>query len=67
VSAKKTTFQNFIKQFGQDRLARQLSVSPSTVGHWLSGHCKPTDEKKKQIVKLAKGAVTYECIIDGGS
>jgi DNA-binding XRE family transcriptional regulator len=67
VMKRKIGFKDYIRSVGQDNLAKTLGVSPSTVGHWLTGHCLPSDEMKRQIVKLSKGAVTYQCIIDGGT
>jgi DNA-binding phage protein len=50
-------------QGGATPLAKKLKIDRTTIYDWLSCESSPTAMRMKEIVKLAKGAVTYEDII----
>lgn len=61
----KISLRDWIDREGAATLAEKLKVEVSTVRHWKSGHCLPSDKQKRAIKRLSKGEVTYDSMIDG--
>ena len=52
------------KQGGIRTVARKLQITPMTIVHWLNKDCYPGALTLQKIVKLSKGKLTYDQIID---
>lgn len=64
-SRHRNIFIQWVNEYGRMKLAKDLGIDPSAVSHWRRGQ-HPTIHHMKKIVKLSKGKVRYEHIIDGG-
>ena len=64
--AKKSVFLLWIDEVGASKLAQKLGIHPSCVTHWKQGKHRPRVHHMKEIVRLSKGALTYEDIMFGG-
>lgn len=53
-SAKSTKFEQFVREFGVEKLARSLEIDPSAVYHWLQGRSIPDPKNAIKIQALAK-------------
>ena len=60
----KISLKDWIEREGASKIAEKLGVEVSTVRHWRTGHCLPSDKQKRAIKKESKGAVSYDSIID---
>lgn len=49
-----TKFDQFVREYGVEELARRLDVNPSAVYHWLSGSSSPHPANAIKIQTLAK-------------
>lgn len=59
-----TLFEDWIDEYGIDRLAQHLGVNSSTVRNWRSLRCDPTVDAMRRIKKLTKGKISYDAMID---
>lgn len=57
-------FEDWINEYGPDRLARVLNIHVRTVYHWREKHCDPRVEYMRIIKRLTKGKIGYEQMID---
>jgi len=60
-----TSFEDWIKELGENRVAKLLKVSSMTVYHWKRGNALPTARKMKLIKYITKGKIGYDQIIEG--
>lgn len=57
-------FEKWVRDFGgTKKLADTLKVSRPSVQNWLSGYCNPNSETAIQILKLAKGKLSFEDVL----
>jgi transcriptional regulator with XRE-family HTH domain len=49
-----TKFDQFVRGFGVEELARRLAVNPSAIYHWLGGSTSPHPANAIKIQRLAK-------------
>lgn len=57
-------FKKWIEAQGGPRVvAQKLGVESPTVNHWLKSHCTPKATVMVKLVKLGRGAFTFEDII----
>lgn len=57
-------FKQWIEnQGGAAKVAARLGLNRVTVETWMQGKNSPTALRMRQIVKLARGAVSYEDIV----
>ena len=49
-----TKFDQFVREFGVEDLARRLAVNPSAIYHWLRGSTSPHPANALKIQHLAK-------------
>lgn len=61
---KTLSLADWIRQVGEKEIARLFKISESAVGHWKRGLYLPNTECLVKIVKLSKGAVTYQEMIE---
>lgn len=60
-----TKFKTWINKFGgADRLAVKLNMSSFAVRHWLYRHGSPRIAVIRELVKLSKGELTADDIIE---
>lgn len=52
------------KQGGIRDLARKLQITPMTIVHWFNKDCFPSALTLQKLVKMSKGKLTYDSIID---
>jgi DNA-binding transcriptional regulator YdaS (Cro superfamily) len=58
-------FKNWVKaQGGATKLAARLGIETPTVNHWLWGNCSPRPKMMQRLVKLGKGAFSYDDLIN---
>lgn len=60
----KKTLDEFIKESGIKQLAKKLDVVESSVRHWRRGYCLPEHRIMYTILKMSKGALTYEGVVE---
>lgn len=53
-------WRKWIKQYGEAEIAYKLRVHQNTVRNWVVDGGVPKDILKKDLVRLAKGAIAYE-------
>jgi transcriptional regulator with XRE-family HTH domain len=53
-SEDQTKFDQFVRGFGVEELARRLAVNPSAIYHWLRGSTSPHPANAIKIQRLAK-------------
>lgn len=58
------TFQEWLDFYGAERLAKTLKVSPRVVNHWRLGDGWPRIRIILEIVKLSRGKLTVESVIE---
>lgn len=51
---KTANFEQFVRDFGVEELARHLAINPSAIYHWLRGATSPRISKARKIQRLAK-------------
>lgn len=56
--------KSFITSYGPKKLAQALGVDDATVSQWKMNKAFPRPAHLKGIVKLSKGAVTYESMVN---
>lgn len=61
---KKISFNKWIDEQGIGHLARTLDVSKPAVHHWKMGSAAPRPHHMKHILKLSKGVITYDAMIN---
>lgn len=55
----------FIQEHGGvTKLSKKLKVGQGRVSNWKTGRCLPDDKSKYRLVKLGKGKITYDEIIN---
>ncbi len=59
-----SVFQAWVEAYGNYELAAKLKISPRTVNHWVNCDAYPKVDTMRELVKLSKGELTYEIIID---
>lgn len=58
------TLQQYIKTKGCRQLAQELSIAPNTVYSWLRFRNCPSPQWMHQLVKMSKGKVSYQEIVE---
>lgn len=53
-----------IDKIGIDEFKFKFGVQESTINHWRRGACLPKPEHMETLVKLSKGRVTYQTMIE---
>lgn len=61
---KQTTLRTWLEETGMDEGARLFKVDISTVRNWRAGRAVPRPPELAKIVKLSRGAVSYEEVIE---
>lgn len=59
------TFNKWIKEKGHPYIMTELGIGQKTIGVWERGQGWPSTIHMQKIVKLTKGEITYEMMIDG--
>ena len=62
---KRTVFKEWIEEQGVEELTRKLNVEKNTINYWRAGFSIPRPWQMQKIVKLSRGAVSYQDIIEG--
>jgi hypothetical protein len=57
-------FRNFVLTTKTERVAKDIKKHPRALYHWLNGRASPTARTLEVLVKLGKGAFSYQDIID---
>lgn len=57
MKTKRTTFPEWIREYGQANLARAIGVDAAAVQRWKDGKTQPSTTHAVTILKLAKGAL----------
>lgn len=58
-------FQSWIEDYGGvPKLAKRLKVTPHAVRTWIKREGYPKVETMRELVKLGKGKLTFETIIE---
>lgn len=58
-------FQLWVRaQGGEHAVAKRIGVSPGTLHNWMARQRWPGTEYIREILRLAKGALTFEDILD---
>lgn len=60
MAVKKRTLREFFDEIGHPQCAILFKVDISSIRNWRRGYCLPHVGAMERIVKLSKGAVTYE-------
>lgn len=62
--AKKYTLTDWIEDVGVNQIASALVCERSTIRFWKRGDGLPTLRQMYKIVRISKGKLTYESIIE---
>lgn len=58
-------FQTWVASYGTTaELAAKLQVSVRTINHWVNREGYPKVDTMRELIKLSKGVLSYEVIID---
>ena len=63
----KRVFQDWVECYGEEKLAKRLGVTKTTVVRWTKRQGWPKVSLLTKIVKLSNGLLTYENIIESTS
>jgi hypothetical protein len=62
---KRLTFADWITKTNPNRVAEMLGVSRRTVDKWRTGELHPRLPQMQIIVKMTRGRVSYQMIVEG--